>query len=46
VLLGVDLRGRIRRIGELEKNPQRLQVLCKNFRLGEAAYACVKLNVL
>jgi len=30
MLLGEDLRGRIRLIGKLEKNPQRLLVLCKD----------------
>jgi len=39
--LRVDLRGRTRRNGELEKNPQRLQVLCKDSRLEEVVHVCV-----
>jgi len=33
-----ELRERIRLIGKLEKNPQKLQFLCKDFRLGELSF--------
>ena len=35
MLLGEDLRGRIRQIGKLEKNPQSLLLWYQDFRLGE-----------
>ena len=41
MLLGEDLKGRIRRIGKLEKNPQRLLVWYQDFRLGELTFVHV-----
>ena len=34
MLLGEDLKGRIRMIGKLEKKPQKLLVLCKDSGFG------------
>jgi len=39
VLLGEDLRGRIRQIGRLEKNPQRLLIWYQDFRSRGCPYA-------
>ena len=46
VLLGEDLRGRIRQIGRLEKNPQRLLIWYQDFRLGELNPKFVLLYVI